>query len=251
MNDDVVTKILSRLPTKADWSEDHGIDAGAFKFLSSSRVPPLSSSHHAAAAQPRPKHRGAQILSWLFPRTKKKAKPEMMSPSAIERENMLQLLKEWGLLSLDSLRRDLADANAHRDAALQEAAEMRSSLALMNQAMYQDFENCTFQKNGSPRCLDPKQDSQESFASFVALRNLSWNEQLVNLPPVDGDSGWNHLRPSACFYFHRPSDEYRVLCYRKGINYILSTSSGEPRRLGPVPHHQRRMCYTLCCVNVG
>ncbi|KAF0928037.1 hypothetical protein E2562_037368 [Oryza meyeriana var. granulata] len=107
---------------------DHGIDAGAFKFLSSSRVPPLSSSHHAAAAQPRPKHRGAQILSWLFPRTKKKAKPEMMSPSAIERENMSQLLKEWGLLSLDSLRRELADANAHHDAALQEATEMRSSL---------------------------------------------------------------------------------------------------------------------------
>ncbi|KAB8111092.1 hypothetical protein EE612_048641 [Oryza sativa] len=277
---------------------DHGIDVGALKFLASSGAP-LSAA--AAAAQPRPaKHRRAQILSWLFPRAKKKAKP--MSPSAIERENMSQLLKEWGLLSLDSLRRELADANAHRDAALQEAAEMRSSLgelttklagleaycselkkalrlatsstsnaqpssssmsrrstrsigasqelpgpvsheamvegflqiasearlsvkqfckaliqqveepdnglieklnillqpyqlmitdnkhcsklvlyhleALMNQAMYQDFENCTFQKNGSPRCLDPKQGSQESFASFVALRNLSWNEVL-------------------------------------------------------------------------
>lgn len=273
---------------------DHGIDVGALKFLASSGAP-------LSAAQPRPaKHRGAQILSWLFPRAKKKAKP--MSPSAIERENMSQLLKEWGLLSLDSLRRELADANEHRDAALQEAAEMRSSLgelttklagleaycselkkalrlatsstsnaqpssssmsrrstrsigasrelpgpvsheamvegflqiasearlsvkqfckaliqqveepdnglieklnillqpyqlmitdnkhcsklvlyhleALMNQAMYQDFENCTFQKNGSPRCLDPKQGSQESFASFVALRNLSWNEVL-------------------------------------------------------------------------
>uniref|UniRef100_A0A0E0ETI0 GIL1/IRKI C-terminal domain-containing protein n=1 Tax=Oryza meridionalis TaxID=40149 RepID=A0A0E0ETI0_9ORYZ len=276
---------------------DHGIDVGALKFLASSGAP-LSAA--TGAAQPRPaKHRGAQILSWLFPRAKKKAKP--MSPSAIERENMSQLLKEWGLLSLDSLRRELADANAHRDAALQEAAEMRSSLgelttklagleaycselkkalrlatsstsnaqssssmsrrstrsigasrelpgpvsheamvegflqiasearlsvkqfckaliqqveepdnglieklnillqpyqlmitdnkhcsklvlyhleALMNQAMYQDFENCTFQKNGSPRCLDPKQGSQESFASFVALRNLSWNEVL-------------------------------------------------------------------------
>ena len=50
--------------------------------------------------------------------------------------------------------------------------------ALMNQAMYPDFENCTFQKNGSPKCLDPKQDRQENFASFVALRNLSWNEVL-------------------------------------------------------------------------
>uniref|UniRef100_A0A0D9XF35 GIL1/IRKI C-terminal domain-containing protein n=1 Tax=Leersia perrieri TaxID=77586 RepID=A0A0D9XF35_9ORYZ len=283
---------------------DHGIaDAGALKFLTSIRTP---------AAQPRPKHRGAQILSWLFPRsTKKKAAarpPEMMtssSPTAIERENMSQLLKEWGLLSLDSLRRELADANACRDAALQDAAEMRSSLgelttklagleaycselkkalrqatassssnamsrrsarssigasrelsmpvpgpvsheamvegflqiasearlsvkqfckglihhveeepdnglaeklnlllqpynlmisdsdkrhcsklvlyhleALMNQAMYQDFENCTFQKNGSPRWLDPKQEAEESFASFVALRNLSWNEVL-------------------------------------------------------------------------
>ncbi|KAF2916796.1 IRK-interacting protein isoform X2 [Oryza sativa Japonica Group] len=103
---------------------DHGIDVGALKFLASSGAP-LSAA--AAAAQPRPaKHRRAQILSWLFPRAKKKAKP--MSPSAIERENMSQLLKEWGLLSLDSLRRELADANAHRDAALQEAAEMRSSL---------------------------------------------------------------------------------------------------------------------------
>ncbi|KAL5205369.1 hypothetical protein ABZP36_033578 [Zizania latifolia] len=274
---------------------DHGIDVGALKFLSSSRVP-LSSNHHGSA-QPRPKQRGSQILSWLFLRTKKKARPEM-SPNAIERENMSQLLKEWGLLSLDSLKRELADANAHRDAALQEAGEMRSSLgdlttkllnleaycselktalrqatasssgntqslsrrstrsigasrelpgpfshdamvegflqiasearlsvkqfckaliqqveepenglqdklklllqphqltitdnhcskavlyhleAHMNQAMYQDFENCTFQNNGSPRCLDPKQDSQESFASFVALRNLSWNEVL-------------------------------------------------------------------------
>ncbi|KAL5201850.1 hypothetical protein ABZP36_036204 [Zizania latifolia] len=288
----------SRAFRPATIGRDHGIDVGAFKFLSSSRVP-LSSNHHASA-QPRPKQqRGSQILSWLFPRTKKKAKPEM-SPNAIERENMSQLLKEWGLLSLDSLRRELADANAHRDAALQEAGEMRSSLgelttklvnleaycselkkalrqatansssssntqslsrrstrsigasrelpgpvsheamvegflqiasearlsvkqfckaliqqveepdnglqdklnmllqphqlmitekhcskvvlyhleALMNQAMYQDFENCTFQKNGSPRCLDPKQDSQESFGSFVALRNLSWNEVL-------------------------------------------------------------------------
>ncbi|RLN03897.1 IRK-interacting protein-like [Panicum miliaceum] len=33
-------------------------------------------------------------------------------------------------------------------------------------------------KNGSPKCLDPKQDRQESFASFVALRNLSWSEVL-------------------------------------------------------------------------
>uniref|UniRef100_A0A0A9GFR7 GIL1/IRKI C-terminal domain-containing protein n=1 Tax=Arundo donax TaxID=35708 RepID=A0A0A9GFR7_ARUDO len=220
----------------------------------------------------------------------------MMSPAAIERGNMSQLLTEWGALSLDSLKKELAEANAHRDAALREAAEVRSSLgelatklvsleaycselkkalrqatsspsvsrrstrsidasreppmpvshdvmvegflqiasearlsvkqlckaliqqvdeeandglsdklnlllrpyqlaltggkqhcskavlyhleAIMNQAMYQDFENCAFHRSGSPRCLDPAEDRRQSFAAFVALRNLSWNEVL-------------------------------------------------------------------------
>ncbi|KAL6655348.1 hypothetical protein ACP70R_006174 [Stipagrostis hirtigluma subsp. patula] len=259
---------------------------------SSSRVPPPSAQHS------RPKHRGPQILSWLFPKSRKKAKPpEMASPTAIERENMSRMLTEWGVLSLESLKKELAEANAHRDAALREAAEVRSSVgelatklvsleaycselkkalrqatnspsvsrrstrsigasrelpmpvshdvmvegflqiasearlsvkqlckaliqqagedagdglsdklnlllrphqlaliggngkhcskavlyhleAIMNQAMYQDFENCAFQRNGAPRRLDPAQDRRESFAAFVALRNLSWNEVL-------------------------------------------------------------------------
>ncbi|KAF2317720.1 hypothetical protein GH714_039663 [Hevea brasiliensis] len=48
--------------------------------------------------------------------------------------------------------------------------------AIINQSLYQDFENRVFQKNGSPLHLDPQQDRQAQFASFVALRNLSWNE---------------------------------------------------------------------------
>ncbi|KAL5566589.1 hypothetical protein UlMin_029753 [Ulmus minor] len=50
--------------------------------------------------------------------------------------------------------------------------------AIINQSLYQDFENCVFQKNGSPKNLDPQQDKQAQFSSFVALRNLSWNEVL-------------------------------------------------------------------------
>ncbi|XP_030454476.1 IRK-interacting protein [Syzygium oleosum] len=50
--------------------------------------------------------------------------------------------------------------------------------AIINQSLYQDFENCVFQKNGSPKILDPQQDRHAQFASFVALRNLSWNEVL-------------------------------------------------------------------------
>ncbi|KAK4741998.1 hypothetical protein SAY87_025586 [Trapa incisa] len=50
--------------------------------------------------------------------------------------------------------------------------------AIINQMLYQDFENCTFQKSGPPKILDPEQDRRAKFASFVALRNLSWNEVL-------------------------------------------------------------------------
>lgn len=50
--------------------------------------------------------------------------------------------------------------------------------AIINQAFYQDFENCVFQKNGCPKFLDPQQDRQAQFQSFAALRNLSWNEVI-------------------------------------------------------------------------
>ncbi|XP_037468297.1 IRK-interacting protein-like [Triticum dicoccoides] len=271
-------------------SRDPEADANAPKNLSSA-VP--QSNHHPSVGS-RTRQKGTNVLSWLLPKSKRKTKSDM-SPSTAECENMSQLLKEWGVFSVESLKKELAEANEHRDAALQEVGEMRSSLgeltskllsleaystelkkalkkatstknaqshskrsarsvgvsrddslpvsqevmvegflqivsearlsikqfckvllqqvedadngladklnlllqpyqltladkhskvilyhleALMNQAMYQDFENCTFQKNGSPRCLDLKQDLQENFASFVALRNLSWNEVL-------------------------------------------------------------------------
>ncbi|KAK4793160.1 hypothetical protein SAY86_023595 [Trapa natans] len=50
--------------------------------------------------------------------------------------------------------------------------------AIINQMLYEDFENCTFQKNGPPKILDREQDRKAQFASFVALRCLSWNEVL-------------------------------------------------------------------------
>ncbi|KAK4380680.1 hypothetical protein RND71_002542 [Anisodus tanguticus] len=50
--------------------------------------------------------------------------------------------------------------------------------SIINQSLFQDFENCVFQKNGSPKHLDPQQERHTQFSSFVALRNLSWNEVL-------------------------------------------------------------------------
>ncbi|KAK4339105.1 hypothetical protein RND71_040567 [Anisodus tanguticus] len=48
--------------------------------------------------------------------------------------------------------------------------------AIINQSLFQDFENVVFQKNGAPKRLDPQQDCHYQFSSFVSLRNLSWNE---------------------------------------------------------------------------
>lgn len=50
--------------------------------------------------------------------------------------------------------------------------------ARVNRTFYQDFENCVFQKNGSPRILDPRQEHLENFSAFVSLRSLSWREVL-------------------------------------------------------------------------
>ncbi|GAB2276981.1 hypothetical protein Dimus_011690 [Dionaea muscipula] len=50
--------------------------------------------------------------------------------------------------------------------------------AIINQQLYPDFENCVFQRNGSAKLLDPRLDRQAQFSSFVALRNLSWNQVL-------------------------------------------------------------------------
>lgn len=50
--------------------------------------------------------------------------------------------------------------------------------AVINKTLHQNFENCSFQQNGSPKILDPQQQSEAQFQSFVALRNLSWNEVL-------------------------------------------------------------------------
>lgn len=50
--------------------------------------------------------------------------------------------------------------------------------ALINQHLYQDFENCVFQKNGPPKVLDPHQNRLENFSAFVSFRNMSWNDVL-------------------------------------------------------------------------
>ncbi|XP_064939418.1 IRK-interacting protein-like [Musa acuminata AAA Group] len=86
--------------------------------------------------------------------------------------------------------------------------------AIVNQSLYQDFENCVFQKNGSPKFLDPRREHQENFSSFVALRNLGWNEVL--------HKGTKHY-----------SDDFSRFCDRKfsSVAAVLNWSTPWPEHL--------------------
>ncbi|KAH9289523.1 hypothetical protein KI387_033640, partial [Taxus chinensis] len=50
--------------------------------------------------------------------------------------------------------------------------------SLINQVLYQDFENSSFEKSGAQSILDIHKRRQEKFSSFASLRNLSCNEVL-------------------------------------------------------------------------
>lgn len=260
---------------------------------SSNIVVPLTDSHASFQTQ----HKSKGVISWLFPKFKKKHKNknESFSPNRTESEEVSQVLKDMGIVSIEMLKRELIEAHESRDSAIREVSEMRSSFgdlkqkleylegyceelkkalkqtmiskesplceklgipfdgneenlmmnvnedvmvegflqivsesrlsvkqfsktlisqieendhtliqnlnlllqpyklslnskyskavlyhfeAFINQSLYQDFENCMFQKNGSAKFLDPRQDRRAKFSSFVALRNLSWNEVL-------------------------------------------------------------------------
>lgn len=286
-------------------------DALVRNIKNSNTVVPLTDSH--SSVQPQPKNRG--VISWLFPKLKKKHKNESSS-APTESEEVSQIFKDLGMLSIEKVKRELMEANENRDAALMEVAEMRSSLgqlnqkleyletyceelkkalgqatqtkdsqineqlgkgksvnpmpvdeevmvegflqivsearlsvkqlckalvaqmeendttlmdnlnlllqpyklslnskysktvlyhleAIINQALYQDFENCVFQKNGSPKLLDPQQDREAQFSSYVALRNLSWNEVV---------------RKGTKYY----SEEFSKFCDQK-MSLIIST----------------------------
>ncbi|XWS28263.1 hypothetical protein CRYUN_Cryun25bG0051500 [Craigia yunnanensis] len=76
---------------------------------------PLTDSHSSVHSQP--KSRG--VISWLFPRLKKKQKNEN-SPNQTESEEVSQVFKDFGMLSIETLKRERIEANENRDAALME-----------------------------------------------------------------------------------------------------------------------------------
>lgn len=89
---------------------------------------PVTDSHALPCSHP--KSRGP-TFPWFFPRLRKKHKAAM-SPNKAESENASQFPREWGI---ESLKRQLLEAKGNQDAALMEAAEMRSSLEKLKQKL--------------------------------------------------------------------------------------------------------------------
>ncbi|XP_043691985.1 IRK-interacting protein-like [Telopea speciosissima] len=106
-------------------------DSGTKNTKNSNTVMPLTDSH--LPAQPQSKQRGP-MFSWLFPRLKKKHKNET-SPNRSEAEEVPQIFKDLGIMSIESLKKELLEANENRDAALMEVAEMKSSLGQLKQKL--------------------------------------------------------------------------------------------------------------------
>lgn len=102
---------------------------------------PVMSVSSARFAQPHPqqplKTRSSPMLSWLFPRSKKKSKSDTATSTGAEYEDMTRLFKDWGFQTFDSLKRELQEATETRDLALSEVGEMRSTLEDLKHKMSQ------------------------------------------------------------------------------------------------------------------
>ncbi|XP_058071317.1 IRK-interacting protein-like [Magnolia sinica] len=155
-------------------------DADNKNSKNSNTVVPVTDSHLSFQSHPKNK---VQILSWLFPKLKKKPKAEM-SPSRVESESASQFLKDLGIMSLESLKKELLEANENRDAAIMEVAEMKSSLGELKQKLVHLEMYCDELKNAL------KQAVQGNETQVVDWPNLTKRGRSI-----DGGSNHSSLMP--------------------------------------------------------
>ncbi|GAB4835170.1 hypothetical protein Ancab_000079 [Ancistrocladus abbreviatus] len=108
------------------------------------------------------------IFLWLFPRLKKKDKSEN-SPPRPESEEVSQVFKDLGIVSVEMLKRELIEANQKRDAAMKEVREMRSSFGELKQKL----------ESLEAYCEELKRALRQAVSS-EKLGNLSKRGKLVN-----------------------------------------------------------------------
>ncbi|XP_068637240.1 IRK-interacting protein-like [Aristolochia californica] len=103
---------------------------------------PLTDSNPSLPSHPKSK---GPILSWLFPRFKKKPKAET-SPNRLESEDS-------GVLTVEALKRELLEATENRDAALMDVSEMRSSLGDLHKKLSHLESYCDELKNALKQAI--------------------------------------------------------------------------------------------------
>ncbi|KAA8528117.1 hypothetical protein F0562_035014 [Nyssa sinensis] len=143
-------------------------------------VVPLTDSH--SSVQPQPKNRGLN-LSWLFPRLKKKNKNEN-SPIRTEAEEVSQILKDLGIMSVETLKKELMEANARRDAALMEVTEMKSSLRELKPKLEYLETYCEELKNALRQAAQSKDSQVFEKLGNLPKRGKSIDGNTENLMPV-------------------------------------------------------------------
>ncbi|KAE9593290.1 hypothetical protein Lal_00029332 [Lupinus albus] len=118
------------------------------------------------------------VISRLFPRLKRKSKNEN-SPSTAESEDVSQVLKDLGIMSVETLKKELVEAHENRDLALVEVSEMKSSLVEMKQKLEYLESYCGELKNALKEGMKAR-DSQicEQFNN-LPQRGKSFHENLM------------------------------------------------------------------------
>ncbi|XP_020209874.1 IRK-interacting protein-like, partial [Cajanus cajan] len=148
---------------------------------SSNIVVPLTDSH--ASFQTQPKSKG--VISWLFPRFKKKHKNVMSSPNRTESEEVSQVLKDMGgIMSVEALKRELMEANESRDAALLEVSEMRSSLGELKQKLEYLESYCEELKKSLRQAMHTKDTTLSEKLNNPPQRGSPFDGNGENLMPV-------------------------------------------------------------------
>lgn len=128
-----------------------------------------------------------QIFSWLFPRSRKKPKAEM-SPYKVESEDASQFLKELGIFPIESLKRQLIEATENRDAALMEAAAMKSSLEELKQKLLNLETYCDELKKSLRQAVQGKETQVVERPNLISRRAKSIDGLSDNLMPVSHEA---------------------------------------------------------------
>lgn len=102
----------------------------------SNLVVPLTDSHSAVVSS-QPRNRGGRVMSWLFPKLKRKQKNNLVFNSPNRSEELSETLKDSSssVISVEKLKKDLIEANRSRDSALSQVLEMKSSLEELSEKL--------------------------------------------------------------------------------------------------------------------